>query len=111
VFEALEARPAAARARAQAARLGQGPQLPKARRGPYGAARSHPEGLTRREAQILDLLLAGRSNADIARCLVRSPRTVEHHVSALLDKLGAHSRFELMSRLQPKMGGERRETG
>ena len=111
LFEHLGARPAAARARAQATRLGAGPHLPKARRGPYGAARSHPEGLTRREAQILDLLLAGQSNADIARRLVRSPRTVEHHVSALLDKLGAHSRSELMSRLQSKMGGERRETG
>jgi len=99
LFEALGARPAAARARALAGQ-------PKARRGPYGAARSHPQGLTRRQAQILDLLLAGQSNADIARCLVRSPRTVEHHVSALLVKLGVHNRYELMSRRQPKMGGE-----
>ena len=111
MFEELGARPAAARARSLASQLGNGSDLPKLRRGPYQAARSHPDGLTRREAQILDLLLAGQSNADIARRLVRSPRTVEHHVSALLDKLGAHNRSELMSRLQQKIGGEQRESG
>jgi DNA-binding CsgD family transcriptional regulator/Tfp pilus assembly protein PilF len=109
LFEQIGARSAAARARALARRMGQA--LPKARRGPYQAARSHPDGLTRREAQILDLLLAGQSNADIARQLVRSPRTVEHHVSALLDKLGASNRCELMSRWQQKMGGVQRESG
>ncbi|KQV47495.1 MULTISPECIES: AAA family ATPase [unclassified Duganella] len=111
LFEELGARPAAALARSLASQLGKGIDLPKLRRGPYQAARSHPDGLTRREAQILDLLLAGQSNADIARRLVRSPRTVEHHVSALLDKLGAHNRSELMSRIQQKIGGEQRESG
>jgi len=111
LFEELAARPAAARARSLASQLGQGIGLPRLRRGPYQAARSHPDGLTRREAQILDLLLDGQSNADIARRLVRSPRTVEHHVSALLDKLGAHNRSELMLRLQQKIGGEQRESG
>lgn len=110
LFEQIGARSAASRARAQALNLGQGAGLPKARRGPYQAARSHPAGLTRREAQILELLLAGHSNADIARQLVRSPRTVEHHVSALLDKLGASNRCELMSRVQQKMGREQRES-
>ncbi|WP_374580325.1 AAA family ATPase [Pseudoduganella sp.] len=111
LFEQIGARSAAARARALACNLGQGAGLPKARRGPYQAARSHPAGLTRREAQILDLLLAGQSNAAIARQLVRSPRTVEHHVSALLEKLGASNRCELMRRMQQKIGREQRESG
>lgn len=98
LFERIGARTAATAARAQARRLGLEQALPKPKRGPYCAARSHPDGLTRREAQVLELLLAGQSNADIARRLVRSPRTVEHHVSALLDKLGASNRVELMGR-------------
>ncbi|XLZ69421.1 AAA family ATPase [Massilia sp. SR12] len=111
LFEQIGARSAATRARALASALGPGPVLPPARRGPYQAARCHPAGLTRREAQVLDLLLAGRSNAEIARQLVRSPRTVEHHVSALLDKLGASNRCELMRLQQQKMGREQRESG
>jgi len=98
LLEGIGAQPAAAYGRTLARSLGQAHVLPRMRRGPYSAARTHPQGLTAREAQILELLLAGHSNADIARHLVRSPRTVEHHVSALLDKLGASNRVELMSR-------------
>lgn len=70
----------------------------KDKRGPYCASRQHPLGLTKRQAQILDLVLDGRSNAEIAGQLCRSLRTVEHHVSALLDKLGASNRMELLRR-------------
>jgi DNA-binding NarL/FixJ family response regulator len=38
-------------------------------------------------------------NQDIARRLVRSPRTVEHHVSAVLGKLNASSRMDVVLRL------------
>ena len=41
---------------------------------------------------MLALLTRGLSNADIAAELTLSRKTVEHHVSALLDKLGATSR-------------------
>jgi DNA-binding CsgD family transcriptional regulator len=66
-------------------------------RGPYRAARSDPQGLTARERCVFGLLLLGLSNRAIARRLCRSERTVEHHVTALLSKLGAASRSELGS--------------
>jgi DNA-binding CsgD family transcriptional regulator len=63
-------------------------------RGPNEATRANPAGLTGREAQILPLLVEGLSNAELARRLHRSPKTIDHHVSSLLAKLGIHSRIE-----------------
>jgi DNA-binding CsgD family transcriptional regulator/tetratricopeptide (TPR) repeat protein len=60
--------------------------------GPRTAARTHPRGLTTREQEILELLSQGRSNDEISASLFISVRTVEHHVSAILGKLGATSR-------------------
>jgi DNA-binding CsgD family transcriptional regulator/tetratricopeptide (TPR) repeat protein/type II secretory pathway predicted ATPase ExeA len=60
--------------------------------GPRAATRSHPLGLTRREQEVLDLLCAGLANAEISRSLVISERTVDHHVSAVLTKMGVRSR-------------------
>lgn len=99
MLEEIEARPAALLARRTAQSLGVADQLPKARRGPYAVARRHPLGLTRRELQVLQLLAEGMGNRDIARRLVRSPRTVEHHVSAVLGKLNASSRMDVLLRL------------
>jgi DNA-binding CsgD family transcriptional regulator len=62
---------------------------------PVGArttTRAHPQGLTRREQEILQLLSEGESNEEIAGSLFISVRTVEHHVSAILGKLGATTR-------------------
>jgi DNA-binding CsgD family transcriptional regulator len=56
------------------------------------ATRKHPRGLTRREQEILELLSQGRSDDEIAATLFISVRTVEHHVSAILGKLGATTR-------------------
>jgi DNA-binding NarL/FixJ family response regulator len=50
--------------------------------------------LTRRESEVLDLLRDGLSNADIATRHHNSVRTIEHHVSAILTKLGLRSRAE-----------------
>ena len=55
---------------------------------------ANPAGLTTRELQVLELLTQGLSNADIARKLVRSEKTVDHHVLAALDKLAVRSRSE-----------------
>ena len=48
--------------------------------------------LTARELDVLPLLAAGRSNAEIADILLISPRTVGTHVSRILHKLGADRR-------------------
>jgi DNA-binding NarL/FixJ family response regulator len=50
--------------------------------------------LTRRESEVLGLLRDGLSNADIAARQHNSVRTIEHHVSAILAKLGLRSRAE-----------------
>jgi DNA-binding CsgD family transcriptional regulator len=60
--------------------------------GPHAATRAHPLGLTRREHEVLDLIVDGRTNAEIAGQLFISAKTVDHHVSAVLAKLGAPSR-------------------
>jgi DNA-binding NarL/FixJ family response regulator len=99
MLEEIEARAAVLLARRIALRLGVADQLPKVRRGPYAVARRHPLGLTRRELQVLRLIAEGMGNRDIAHRLVRSQRTVEHHVSAVLGKLNASSRMDVVLRL------------
>ena len=60
--------------------------------GPRRATRANRAGLTVRQMDVLRLLADGCSNAEIANRLNVSPRTADHHVSALLAKLGAASR-------------------
>ena len=57
-------------------------------RGPAAATRSNPAGLTDRQLDVLALLAEGLTNAEIGERLVVSTRTVDHHVSAILAKLG-----------------------
>ncbi|HXF98634.1 MAG TPA: AAA family ATPase [Gaiellaceae bacterium] len=63
-------------------------------RGPRPSTRDNAAGLTRRELEVLALVAEGLRNAEIADWLVVSRRTVDHHVSAILRKLGAHTRGE-----------------
>jgi ATP/maltotriose-dependent transcriptional regulator MalT len=67
-------------------------------RGPRISTRSNPLGLTRRQLEVLALVADGLTNAEIAERLVISPRTAEHHVSAVLSKLGAVTRREAARR-------------
>jgi len=93
-FDRLGADGAADRARSLA--RAQGWSLP---RGPRATTRTHPRGLTRREAEVADLLAEGLSNAAIAEQLTLSQRTVEHHVSAVLTKLDVPSRHAVRAAL------------
>jgi DNA-binding NarL/FixJ family response regulator len=66
--------------------------------GPREATRANAAGLTARQAEVLALLVEGLTNAEIAERLVVSPRTAEHHVAAVLAKLGAGTRLEAVRR-------------
>ncbi|WP_330184015.1 helix-turn-helix transcriptional regulator [Nocardia sp. NBC_01503] len=59
---------------------------------PTPAATRVVPGLTDRQQDVLDLLCAGLTNTEIAEYLVLSVRTVDHHVSAILRRLGVHNR-------------------
>jgi DNA-binding CsgD family transcriptional regulator len=60
--------------------------------GPHAATRKRAFGLTRREHEVLDLICAEQTNAEIAAKLFLSVKTVDHHVSAILAKLGVPTR-------------------
>ncbi len=62
--------------------------------GVRAATRAHPAGLTQREQEVLALVVDGLTDEQIAGRLVLSVRTVHHHVSSLLAKLGVSSRRE-----------------
>jgi DNA-binding CsgD family transcriptional regulator len=86
-LERLGARPAALTVR-QLLRA-RGASVP---RGPRASTRENAAALTAREVEVLGLVANGLRNAEIAEQLVLSPRTIDHHVSAILRKLGAGTR-------------------
>jgi DNA-binding CsgD family transcriptional regulator len=87
-LDALGAAPLARLVRAGLRRLG----VAHVPRGPVGATRHNPAGLTDRQVQVLRLLGQGCTNAEIADRLVVSTRTVDSHVAAVLAKLGVATR-------------------
>jgi DNA-binding NarL/FixJ family response regulator len=95
LLEDLRAEPAAARVRERLRAMGA--RVP---RGPRAVTRANPAGLTPRQLAVLGLLREGMTNAEIADRLVLSVRTVDHHVAAVLDKLGVRSRREAAAAAQ-----------
>jgi DNA-binding CsgD family transcriptional regulator len=68
--------------------------------GPRAAARSNRFGLTPKEQHIASYVAHGLSNQDIAERVSRSERTIEHHVSTVLGKLGARRRSDVATILE-----------
>ncbi len=66
-------------------------------RGPRPPTAANPAGLTPRQLEVLSLLGEGLSNADIAARLSVSHRTVEHHMSAVMDKLAVATRVQAIA--------------
>jgi DNA-binding NarL/FixJ family response regulator len=84
-FEKMGAARDADRARALARELGLRP----------GRKRKVVGELSAREHEVVQLVAAGRTNAEIAAALFLSPRTVERHVGNILLKLGFRSRLQI----------------
>jgi len=68
--------------------------IKKIPKGPRQSTKQNPAGLTERQMDVLKLLTKGLSNSEIAGKLFISPKTVDHHISAILSKLNLHSRTE-----------------
>jgi DNA-binding CsgD family transcriptional regulator len=68
--------------------------IKKIPKGPRKSTMQNPAGITGRQIDVLQLLTEGLSNSEIAARLFISPKTVDHHISAILAKLNLHSRTE-----------------
>ncbi|HKI43911.1 MAG TPA: response regulator transcription factor, partial [Balneolales bacterium] len=90
IFDRLGARATLEHIRQQMRELGI-KSIPK---GPRKTTRRNPAGLTIRQMEILNLLEKGLTNNEIGSQLYISPKTVDHHVSAIFSKLDIHSRYE-----------------
>ena len=93
IAQALGAAPLARRVAEQMRVLGL--RVP---RGPRQSTRSNHAGLTGRQLEVLALLGEGLTNNEIADRLFVSPRTAEHHVAAVLQKLSAPTRRDAVRR-------------
>jgi DNA-binding CsgD family transcriptional regulator len=96
-FRRLGARAAARRAQQRLGEL-RGPTI----RGRASHSKIDPHGLTRRQREVADLLAAGHSDAAIAAALHLSPKTVGHHVEAILAKFGVGNRVQVAHKLNQR---------
>src|SRR5262249_56368119 len=97
--EGLGAGAAAAAARRRMKALG----MRAIPRGPRPATQAAPAGLTPREQEVLALVAEGLADREISQRLFISERTVHHHVSAVLAKIGVTSRTAA-AREAPRLG-------
>ena len=91
IFHQLGARPAAERVARRLRERG----VQRVARGTRASTKADPHGLTPREQEVLQLLRRSHTDLEIATRLYLSPKTVGHHVSSILHKLGVSSRREL----------------
>jgi DNA-binding CsgD family transcriptional regulator len=75
--------------------------------GPRAAAPA--SGLSEREIEVAQLVVAGRTHREIGSQLFLSPKTVEHHVARIRTKLGATTRAEFLAALRDVLGGDAAE--
>jgi DNA-binding CsgD family transcriptional regulator len=88
-FRGLGARAVARRAQQRLAEMrGRDPHMRRK------ATVADPHGLTERERDVLELLAAGQSDAEIAATLFISPKTANRHVGSILAKLGVRNRTQ-----------------
>lgn len=66
-------------------------------------------GLSEREIEVAQLVMAGRTHREIGSQLFLSPKTVEHHVARIRTKLGATTRAEFLAALRDALGGDTAE--
>jgi len=68
--------------------------LRRGARGPRASTRANSFGLTTRELHVLGAIDKGWTNKEIGERLFVSPKTIDHHVSAILGKVDARTRGE-----------------
>lgn len=70
-----------------------------------GSARTAPEDLlSDREIEVARLVLQGKTYAEIGEAIFISPRTAEHHIAHIRNRLGATSRSEVLTKLRQLIG-------
>jgi DNA-binding NarL/FixJ family response regulator len=74
------------------------------RAGADASGRRGLDMLSRREREVVPLLAEGLSNAEIAKRLFVTPKTIEHHVTNILGRLGLRTRSEVAAWVQRTAG-------